>query len=637
MAASAGVAILLTFWLRIWHINATSLWYDEIFVLVHAERGLIEGMCELFLNDNALPLHGFLLAMWVQVAGSGEFAARYLSVLLGTITAPLVYRLSRAVSGRRISGLGTLLAYATLPIFVYYSQEVRMYALAVPLTVAFAWSGWRLVTGGKAAGAYTTLGLLMLMAHPYTGLAWLVVGLWGTLWILAGYRIPDDHVLPLPRRQRSWWHANLLLVTLTVPILLWARWRVEIDATAVSAIPVAAIQWIPVFFGVGQYLAQPWSGVFVTITLLAILATLILCLSSGSWRQGLWHLLGLSIPIAGLFLLTSIKAKWSERYLVPSWGIALVVAVGSGWELLLQQDAAHWKARALRALGALLALSWIGLTLPAVARQAEGTWAIALRDEWRPRPDFRETARYISEHDDPADAIVVVGGHASATLGYYYDGPAHLFGLPFDTQILDKRRIVDLQSLEVLARETEGAQRLWLVLWQDHLADPTGLIQSVLVERCRRLPVYTNPINVGLLLFDLDRCRPLDRMADPAVVLEIPFQAPIRLLGYDVIRTDETWEVNLWWEALGPLSEDYSAFVHLTGPDGTIVAQHDRLAGAEHYPTGTWYPGVRLRNRFFLDVPGSDCPNCRLRVGLYTARGRLLVFEGQDAIELAIP
>ncbi len=75
------------------------------------------------------------------------------------------------------------------------------------------------------------------------------------------------------------------------------------------------------------------------------------------------------------------------------------------------------------------------------------------------------------------------------------------------------------------------SRRLWLVLWQDALADPTGVIQSVLVEQCRRLPVSQGFTNVGLLLFDISGCRPLDRLAEPDVALRVTFQALSRSRG----------------------------------------------------------------------------------------------------------
>ena len=242
-----------------------------------------------------------------------------------------------------------------------------------------------------------------------------------------------------------------------------------------------------------------------------------------------------------------------------------------------------------------------------LARQAQGTWAVGLTDEWHPRPDFRGVAQYIESNDTPQDAIVVIGGYAAHTLDYYYDGPAHLFGLPPDTRLLDTRKALNLHALTTLQQQTASAERLWIVLWQDTLADPTGLVRSMLVDACHRLPVDAHFTNIGVMRFDLTTCRPLDQLAEPPFALNVEFVEPIRLVGYDLIRTGATWEVNLWWKTSGTLPEDYLVFVHLVDNDGAQVAQHDHIAGADMYPTSLWSPGTFLRDRFYLNVPGESC------------------------------
>ncbi len=640
--AVAAALIALAFGLRMWGLMATSLWYDETFVLYHAQQGVAAGMAGLLHEDNALPLHGLLLALWIKIAGSGEFAARYLSVLLGAIAAALVLRLGGALRGRRYGGWGAALAYATLPIHVYYAQEVRMYALVVPLAASFAWMAWRIVERRRGVAAYIILGAAMMTAHLYAGLLWAAMLVWGSLKLqvesrkskITNYKLRitnyASHFL-----HHVWWRANLWLGLAALPIAAWGLWRARVDATAVSAIPATALRWIPVLFGVGQYLPKPWVSLFVIVAALALVAAF-----AGLWRARrvdgtLWLLATLIVPVALLLAATFVKAKWSERYLLPSFGLALVVSVGTGWEVIAESRKSRITNHVLRfTFYVLLPLAWLALAVPALARQAQGTWAVGLTDEWHPRPDFRGVARYIETHEAPDDAIVVIGGYAAHTLDYYYDGSAHLFGLPFDTRVLDTQHPLDLRALVTLEQQTQSAQRLWLVLWQDTLADPTALVLSLLVDACRRLPVDAKFTNVGVVLFDLTTCHPLDRLSVPPRPLAVDFAEPIRLTGYDLIRTGETWEVDVWWETYGPLTADYHIFVHLIGPDGALIAQHDHIAGADAYPTSRWTPGTSLRDRFFLHFPGDVCPGCTLRVGLYTPQSRLPLRNGEDTVEI---
>ena len=212
----------------------------------------------------------------------------------------------------------------------------------------------------------------------------------------------------------------------------------------------------------------------------------------------------------------------------------------------------------------------------------------------------------------------------------------HLLVYHLDTRILNTRQSLDLNSLHALEQETHNADTLWLILWQNHLTDPTSLIESMLVASCKRLPVSEIFTNVGVLRFDLTDCRPLDQITTPPIPLHVKFRTPIQLNGYDLQKSPNLWEVDLWWETTGPIEETYTVFVHLIDATGQIVAQHDHIAGADAYPTSQWHTGTALRDRFFLEVPGDGCDACSLHVGLYTDKQRVDLENGQDTIIIAI-
>jgi hypothetical protein len=331
----------------------------------------------------------------------------------------------------------------------------------------------------------------------------------------------------------------------------------------------------------------------------------------------------------GLLLLASrFSGKWEPRYLLPSWGLALVLGAGLGWD-----SARRWG----RAIGVALALLWVAMATPAIDVQARGREALMLRDATHPRPDFRAVAEYIAANDQPGDAIAVVAGPAAHTLDYYYDGAALVMGLP-DTMVFDTRHPLDLRTLHDLEAALGDSDRLWLALWQESLVDPAAIIQTTLLENCQRLGVGGRFLNVDLLLFDVTSCRPLDALADPPNPLGADF-GNIRLVGYGLGRApDGALILDLWWEATGPTGESgYTTFVHLFNSADELIAQDDRPPGTALYPTGAWEVGTYLRMRHTLPLPADEsCEGCYLRVGLYNEEGRLRLDSGADVVTIPV-
>ncbi|MCS6845338.1 MAG: hypothetical protein NZ528_13605 [Caldilineales bacterium] len=77
-------------------------------------------------------------------------------------------------------------------------------------------------------------------------------------------------------------------------------------------------------------------------------------------------------------------------------------------------------------------------------------------------------------------------------------------------------------------------------------------------------------------------------------------------------------EVTLYWLALRETSQNYKAFVHLLGPDGAVIAQHDGDPVGGFTPTTRWRPGEIVVDRHYVPLPASLPPgDYGLRAGLY--------------------
>jgi hypothetical protein len=276
----------------------------------------------------------------------------------------------------------------------------------------------------------------------------------------------------------------------------------------------------------------------------------------------------------------------------------------------------------------------------AMALVCAGIWLVAsvisLRatylDPNRQRPDMRSVAAYIAANERPGDVIVLLSGHQSPVFEYYYRGTNRIAPMP-EGIMPPAQSPLDYRAAQQLEDISRGAPRLWLVLWQPELADPTDVVMSELMSKTRRLGVGRDFQGMALMLFDLQDHAPFGKGAQH--VTDQQFAEPLTLAGYDLSATacapGESLDLALYWRAAGPITRNYTVFTHLLAPDGSLVTGSDHIAGADNYPTSLWTTGTLIRNRFTLRVPLDAPPGTyNIEVGLYDARGRLKLADSGD-------
>ncbi|MCP4424102.1 MAG: hypothetical protein GY803_06400 [Chloroflexi bacterium] len=131
---------------------------------------------------------------------------------------------------------------------------------------------------------------------------------------------------------------------------------------------------------------------------------------------------------------------------------------------------------------------------------------------------------------------------------------------------------------------------------------------------------------------------------------QLSFSDKIRLNGFWVeletlsdtaVQPGEWVDVWLDWEALAPMTRDWSVFVHLTDPVlGVPIAQRDMYTGQGLRPASLLQPGEKLTNYYRLYVPETayvretDAAPAKLQltVGLYNFETgeRLILEDGTD-------
>ena len=348
-------------------------------------------------------------------------------------------------------------------------------------------------------------------------------------------------------------------------------------------------------------------------------------------------LLYLAAPIGALFAISYHRPKFAPRYLLPALpAFYLLMAVGLG----KLASSCQPRARGSRLFGA---VTLVGLlcSLGFVSGASASSLANYYFDEEYARPDFRSVAEYISSHAEAKDAIILLGGHMLPAFTYYYRGELPVHPLP-EGLVLSIKDPLDYRAAEQLNSIAQGRDRLWLVLWQNRVVDPTSVVFDQLMLNCPRLEVGRNfHHEFALLLFSLEN-KP--RFAPGPEHRHLTnFADQIQLLGYDLdsFRPEpgQTLHLALYWEALGEMDRDYLVFTHLVSEDERIYSQYDKIAASDAYPTSYWEKGTIIRDKYEILVSPDTPPGLyTLEVGLYTTyQGieRLPLKSGGDRVLLA--
>lgn len=468
LVALAGI-VLLGASLRLVHLDAMSLWADELYAIaVRSEMPLSASLS--VSNDPHPPTYYALLHAWMGAFGESAASARALSAVLSIATIPALYSLGRELFDDRV-GLVAALLLAVSTYHVHFGRTARMYSLFGLLTVG----SWLFFTRLRSGSTADVAGYLLASA------ALLYVHAFGILVLLAqhGFVLLSETGGGIPRDR--WRAVQTGLGVLVAPVLAYYLWRV---ATLVLNHPQhTLIDWIPIPSTVAvaqtlsSYVGYPvhypvlggstTSWIVASAVLLLALCTSVLSVltyTSGtgyqltaSWRTGQSAML-FAVPIVVPFVASYAFAPvYAPRYTLPA-SIGLYLLVGAGIASVPDR----------RVAGAIL-LALLAGSAPLVGAY----FATATVEDWRTAGDSIEAdAR-------PGDVLVLQPGWIEPYVEYYYDGP-RLAPIP-----VEGGRLPDRERTE-LAERVERADRVWLVSYQD---EPSPSLLSVLSDR-RRVPVY---------------------------------------------------------------------------------------------------------------------------------------------------
>ncbi len=172
--AILSALFIVGFVLRLYHLGATSLWYDEIRTVDRVSYPFLETIMRLY-NTPFAPLHYMIMNIWIRVFGHSEFAVRFPSLIFSSLSIILIYKLGKELFDEK-TGLVAAFLLSISPYAINYAQDAKMYSLLWFLSVLSFLFFFRFIRKERASGLlpYVIVTALSLYAM-YIGFLFLII------------------------------------------------------------------------------------------------------------------------------------------------------------------------------------------------------------------------------------------------------------------------------------------------------------------------------------------------------------------------------------------------------------------------------------------------------------------------------
>jgi len=121
------IILIFSLGLRLIGINQ-SLWLDEAISVNMAKLPIDSIVTRFSIHDFHPPLYYWFLNIWIRLFGDQVWVMRLSSILFSLITIWLVYKIGKEIKDKK-TGLWAAILTGVNPLLIYFSQELRMYAL----------------------------------------------------------------------------------------------------------------------------------------------------------------------------------------------------------------------------------------------------------------------------------------------------------------------------------------------------------------------------------------------------------------------------------------------------------------------------------------------------------------------------
>ena len=424
------IPIIVGTLLRLVGVNQ-SLWLDEAISALAAKNFSYIGLVTQFAKyDFHPPLFYLILKLWGSIFGYSEVALRALPIIFGLAAIILVAKVAREL---KLKPFWTALMVATSPLYIYYSQEVRMYPLAAFFVLLALYSVLKIVQENRRI-YYALLSVSILL---FSSLDYL------TLLVIPGVAIS---LALIKNKKGHYVRFALVFLPFTVIALLWlptlifqlnsARglaeslplWRNIIGSPTLKEIALVGIKFV---IGRVSFYNKIFYSLFVVVCAAPFAYAFFCGLKAVRKIVVIWFFLPLVLGFVISFFVPAFS-YFRFLFLLPIFYLIVVAGVKKVWLYLL--------------------LLLVNMVCTSVYFLNTNLW----------REDWKSAVSYVEQESQSSDIAVFEFEEPVAAWQWYSTGKVSSYGL-LDT------------TLDTLP----SAQNIW---YFEYLADITDPDQAKLVS-----------------------------------------------------------------------------------------------------------------------------------------------------------
>ena len=497
-AAYLVLVTVLAAVLRLWRLDAMSLWIDEIFTWQLVDPGHGRGLAEMLRAAYQGPLYPVAVWPLLRLAETA-FLLRLPAALAGIVAVPLMGIFAARLCGRMTARLAALFL-AISPFAVWYAQEGRGYSFVILLSIAAGLVMLPALREGPNARRMLVLALLGFLGLTSNN---------SFIFLLAAFGM-TVLLVARPRQFRQWllWSAGLGGgILLASPWLLSAAGIWEIGRI-VPGVQIGAplrgettfTAWALPFtahtFFYGYSLGPSLTELHGTDRLEVVRESLPLLLSGG--------LIAATAVCAGLARLN--RRQWFlTLWIVVPLALVVLLAVRNIKPFNVRYVAAAFPwVLVLAALGAARSRCWLRLCLCAgLSLFFLAALAGHFFNERFAKEDVRGAVAAIAASPWPRRPLLAPA--SEAVVRHYWKGESPVTGMYGEPLIRDAA-----MADAVVRRYLEGDDEVWIIWVRSWDVDPQNLLPAALARHGSLERFYVGP-NVAV---DLWRRRPQAKEQD---------------------------------------------------------------------------------------------------------------------------